>query len=120
MTSPLKIKDRQPAPPGDGGRKSTHQADAHQESEAEHADIFAEFNQLDDSALITEVGLAMLLNKHPVSLRRALERGELPASTKLMGKPIWSVQAIRDHINKRLAQSAAEQDELARTIRDHS
>lgn len=57
---------------------------------------------LPSRAIVTEPVLARMLGKHPVSIQRAVERGELPPSVRLMGKPVWTVGSLIDYIEKRL------------------
>ena len=68
--------------------------------------VLTELNQLSDDTIITEAELARLFDKHPVSIKRAIERAELPPPTKLLGKPIWTVHSIRRHIQERLDHEA--------------
>lgn len=70
--------------------------------DSESPDICVEIGTLCDGALVFESGLARLFGKHAVSIKRAVERGELPPPTRLMGKPVWTVGAIRRHIEARL------------------
>jgi hypothetical protein len=69
-------------------------------------DFCLELGGLNDGALVFESGLARMFGKHPVSIKRAIERGELPPPTRLMGKPVWTVGAIRRHIEERLETEA--------------
>ena len=75
------------------------------------------FNALNDSAIIYEHELAELFGKCPVSIKRAVERGELPPSTRFLGKPVWSAGAIRGHIGDRLEAEKDEQEKARRNIR---
>ena len=68
--------------------------------------VCAELGQLGEGAIVTEHGLAEIFGKHPVSVKRAVERGELPPPTRLMGKPVWTIGAIRRHIEERLEAEA--------------
>ena len=67
---------------------------------------------LPSGAIITEKGLAAILGKHPCSIRRAVDRGELPPPARLMGKPSWTAGVIVRHIEKRLELAAEEADIL--------
>lgn len=75
-------------------------------SDSETQDVCRELGELDEGALIFEAGLAQMLGKHVVSVKRAVERGELPPPTRLMGKPVWTAGVIRRHIEERLAAEA--------------
>jgi len=81
--------------------------------------IFTEFASLDDAAIITESGLATLFHRHPISIKRAVERGELPPPTKLMGKPIWTAGSIRCHIEQRLEAERHENQQFSERIKEH-
>jgi hypothetical protein len=75
--------------------------------------VFAILGELGHGTLVTEEGLARILGKHPVSIRRAVERGELPEPTRLMGKRIWTVGTILRHIEKRLEVAGQEREIMA-------
>lgn len=83
---------------------------------AENAPTTA-FNALDDGAIIFEHELAELFGKCPVSIKRAVERGELPPSTRFLGKPIWTAAAIRGHIGDRLQAEKEAREKAVRNIR---
>ena len=55
--------------------------------------------------------LKVMLDKHPVSIRRAIDRGELPPPTRLMGQRTWTKGAIVRHIEARL-EAATRQAEI--------
>ena len=74
--------------------------------------LCAKLGVLGEGALVTETGLAEMLGKHPVSVKRAVERGELPPPTRLMGKPVWTVGAIRRHIEARLESETEKRQRL--------
>lgn len=76
--------------------------------------IVAILGELGPGALVTEKGLAGLLGCHPVSVGRAVKRGELPVPVKMFGKRTWTVGAIVRHIEERLAKAAKEASILAR------
>lgn len=77
---------------------------------------FAGLRLLEDGAIITEGELATIFDKHPASIKRAVERGELPPSTRFMGKPVWTVGAIRTHIGERLDEEKRAQQQLQRKV----
>ena len=64
--------------------------------------------ELPPGAILTEEDLARMFNRHPVSVKRAVERGELPPSVRMFGKPCWMVSVILGHIGARL--EAAKRD----------
>ena len=70
--------------------------------DSQSIDVCTELGRLNDGTIVSEGGLARIFGKHPISIKRAVERGELPPPTKLMGKPVWTVGSIRQHIEQRL------------------
>ena len=68
-----------------------------------------EIGSLPDGVIGTESGLAKWFGRHPGSIRRAVERRELPPPAKLLGKPVWTVGSIRSHLEGRLAEAEASQ-----------
>ena len=62
---------------------------------------------LPPKTLVTEDGLAKLLGKGcRETIKRAVERGELPRPIRLMGKNTWTVDVIIHHIEDQLAAEA--------------
>jgi len=78
--------------------------------------VVAELGELGPGAVISEAGLARLFNRHPASIKRAVERGELPRPCKLLGAPTWTVGAIVRHLEQRLAQVQVEAEKLAAKV----
>jgi hypothetical protein len=78
--------------------------------------IVRELGELGSGAVITESGLAKLMRRHPVSIKRAVERGELPPPIRLLGGPAWTVGVIVRHLEARLEQAAKEAERIARKI----
>lgn len=79
-------------------------------------EVVQAIGELPPDTIITEDGLAKLFCRHSVSIRRSVERGELPPAIRLMGKPVWTVRAIREHFAGRLEQAKAEKDKLEQEI----
>ena len=65
--------------------------------------IVPTLGELGDGAVIFEMGLARLFERHPASIRRAVDRGELPRPVRLLGRPAWTAGTIRRHFEARLA-----------------
>ena len=82
--------------------------------------IVAELGRLGQTALITEEGLARLFSRHPVSVKRAVQRGELPPPCKLFGANLWTVGILIRHIEQRLEQAALETERDARRFNNLS
>ena len=83
----------------------------------EHGVISA-LGDLSPGSIVTEEGLACLFHRHPVSIKRAVQRGELPPPTRLFGGNAWTAGVLVRHIEARLAQAAREQEEA--TERTHN
>ena len=75
-----------------------------------------ELGKLGDSTIISEASLAEKFGKRPVSIRRAVERGELPPPVRLMGKRIWTVEALRAHLRMRLDEAREEKEKAMAKI----
>lgn len=56
------------------------------------------FSGLSDSEFVDAVSLGASLGRCKVSIQRAARRGELPPPIKLMGRHVWKVGAIREHL----------------------
>jgi len=69
---------------------------------------------LPPQALISEYKLAQLAGRHVTSVKRAIQRGELPPPVPLFGANVWTVAAILEHISARLE---AERTAAAQTAR---
>ena len=80
------------------------------------AGIIKELGELGAGAVVTEAGLARLLGRHKVSIKRAVERGELPPPIRLCGGPVWLVGSIVEHLQKRMDEAAKEREKLERRI----
>jgi len=78
--------------------------------------IIKELGDLAPDTVISEDALAKIFDRHKVSVKRAVERGELPPSVRLFGEPVWTVRALRDHMNKRLEAAKKEAEQLERKI----
>ena len=84
------------------------------------ADSFSEFcanlAKLPADTMLPEEALMKMLNKSRKSIRRSVDRGELPAPVRVMGKRVWTVSSIVQHIQNRLKDKANE----SRSMRERS
>ncbi len=80
--------------------------------------IVAELGELGVGAIITEEALAKMFGRHRVSIKRAVERGELPHPTRLLGGPVWTAGVLVRHIEKRLEAAAKEAEKLSKRLKD--
>ena len=82
--------------------------------------IITELGDLPADAVISEQALAKMFDRHRVSIKRAVERGELPPSIRLFGEPVWTVKALREHLTKRLDAAKKESEQLQKKINKFS
>lgn len=69
--------------------------------------LYIVLGSLPAAALVTEDGLARLLGKEcRESIKRAVERNELPRPVRLMGKNTWTIGTIVRHVEARLEAEA--------------
>ena len=78
--------------------------------------IIALLGELKPGAIITEEGMAQLFQRHPASVKRAVQRGELPPPCRLFGGNAWTVGALVRHIESRLEAAAKEAEAIERKI----
>ena len=78
--------------------------------------IIATLGELKPGAIITEQGAAHLFGRHMTSVKRAVERGELPPPCRLFGGNAWTAGALVRHIEGRLEEAAKEAERTARKI----
>jgi len=71
---------------------------------------------LPGGTIITRKRLAKMLERHEVSIDRAVKRGELPPPVRFCGAPTWTVKAIMEHLNNRLAKAAKEVEKDSRRL----
>ena len=76
--------------------------------------IICELGSLPPGAIVSEEGLARIFQRHHVSIKRAVQRGELPPSVRLFGEPVWTVAAIQDHLKNRLETARKESEQMAK------
>ena len=111
---------KKPMRDNNDNEKDTGVADSTMDPELTHASntsgVIRELGELPEGALITEQGLAKIFNRHQVSIKRAVQRGELPAPTRLFGMPTWTAGNILRHIKGRQERAAKEKDKIVRNI----
>lgn len=82
--------------------------------------IIRELGDLPVEAVVSEQALAKIFDRHRVSIKRAVERGELPPSIRLFGEPVWTVKALREHLANRLNTARKESEQLQKKISELS
>lgn len=78
--------------------------------------IITELGLLPGGTVLTMERLADMMGCHKITIKRAIDRGELPTPTRLTGRSIWTVNAVVQHIEAQL-QRAAEDAEILRAER---
>ncbi len=91
------------------GRHSTRNI----ETSFEKTGVLTALGLLEPGALVTDVGLARLFGRDRATIRRMIQRGEIPTPIRMMGKPTWTVGSIRKHIEDRLSKAAEDARILA-------
>jgi hypothetical protein len=87
-----------------------------QTTEAKSDGIIAVLAELPPEALIDEAGLARIFGRCVKSIKRAIQRHELPPGVRLMGRPTWTARAVLDHLNRRLDEAKRDAERLAQRI----
>jgi len=82
--------------------------------------IVEALGELSPGAILAEEQVARIFGRHPVSVKRAVKRGELPPPTRLFGKPVWTAGAILAHLDARLEAAKREAEREAARLARHS
>jgi hypothetical protein len=82
--------------------------------------IIAALGELKPGAIVTEEGVAQLFKRHVVSVKRAVERGELPPPCRLFGARVWTAGALIRYIEQQLEKAAQEAERDVQRMRNHS
>jgi predicted DNA-binding transcriptional regulator AlpA len=72
--------------------------------------------ELKPDSVVTEESLTHIFGKHQTSIKRAIERGELPRPVRMFGKPTWTVRTILAHLEERMRYEAEASDESAEIL----
>ena len=76
--------------------------------------------EMKSRTVITEEGVARLFGRCTTTVKRAVERGELPPPCRLFGQNTWTVGVLMGHIENRLEEAAAEKAAFERKIKQLS
>jgi hypothetical protein len=87
------------------------------ESIAHVPGVISQLGELSPGTIITEIGIAQLFGRCERSVRRAIQRGELPPPTRLFGKKTWTVGVILDHLSSRLKVASTEREKHKQKMR---
>ena len=80
--------------------------------------IIRQLGDLPDGAIISEEALARFFGRCQVSIKRAIQRGELPPPVKLLGMPVWTAKKLLNHINNRLEIAQKEKERTRKKFAD--
>ena len=86
-------------------------------SNPEVSGVIVELGQLGSGAVISEKGMSQLFRRHPTSVKRAVERGEIPPPFRLFGRNTWTAGALVRHFEGLLEDAAKEAEEMKSKIR---
>ena len=89
-------------------REATKAADLDTIAPDDLPGIISLLGDLGAGTVITEEGVGRLFNRHGDSVKRAVERDELPPPVKLFGQPTWTVGTLLRHLENRLEEAAKE------------
>ena len=78
--------------------------------------IVKDLGELPPGAILEEEAVARMFGRHAVSVKRAVERGELPPPVRMFGKPCWTAGAILTHVEARLEAAKREGEKDAARI----
>ena len=78
--------------------------------------IVKALGELPPGAILAEADVARIFGRHAVSVKRAVERGELPPPVRLFGRPCWTAGAILAHLEARLEAAKREAEKEAARI----
>ena len=79
-------------------------------------DIVKALGELPPGTILEEEAVARIFGRHAVSVKRAVERGELPPSVRMFGKPCWTAGVILEHLEVRLEKAKREAEKEAARI----
>jgi hypothetical protein len=85
-------------------------------AQTERGNVIQALASLPRETLIDETGLAAIFGRHPVSIRRAVRRGELPPGVRVLGRPTWTAKVIVEYLNTRLAEAQRRREKVLQRI----
>jgi len=80
--------------------------------------VIRDLGLVEPETILFEKGLAEILGCCTQTIKRCVDRGELPPSVRMNGKPCWTARSIVEHIEERLRAAKREaESEAARLAR---
>ena len=80
--------------------------------------IIRRLGDLPPGTVINEDALAKMFGRCQVSIKRAIQRGELPPPVKLLGMPVWTAEKLLSHLNARLDKALKEEERTRKKFQD--
>ena len=74
-------------------------------------EIISALAELPADTLIAEKALANIFSCSTTTIKRAVDRGELPKPVRMFGKPSWTAGGILRHVNARLETAQKQHDD---------
>ncbi|MDF1660654.1 MAG: hypothetical protein P1V97_02700 [Planctomycetota bacterium] len=68
--------------------------------------VFTDLAELPGDTFITEEALAKMMNRCRKTIKRSVQRRELPPSVSFIGQKGWIVDSILNHVKQRLQDAA--------------
>jgi len=96
---------------------STHPSPPPEPQDAEpDLEIMTALAVLPPQTLISESKLAQMAGRHITSVKRAVQRQELPPPVSLFGTNVWTVAILLEHISARLETARQATAQTARRL----
>lgn len=78
--------------------------------------VWRELGELPEGAIVTESGICRIFGRHQSSVKRAIERGELPEPVRMFGQPAWTAGRILRHLEDRLGAAQQQAEKVQRRL----
>ena len=78
--------------------------------------IMKTLGELPPGTILQEEAVARMFGRHPVTVKRAVDRRELPPPVRMFGKPCWTAGVILAHLSARLEAAGREAEKEAARI----
>ncbi len=87
-----------------------------QDTHEDGPQIITALAELPPGSFVFESDLARIFGKCQMSIKRAVERGELPRPARFMGRPMWTSNAIIEHVENLLDRAKQEHKRVMRRV----
>ena len=100
--------------PGPGASESAKETAVVEDTGGDMPGVIGALARLPGNAIISLDGLAKVLGRCTMTVRRGIRRGELPPPVRVAGKASWTVNSILQHITGRLEQAQRDRERMLR------